>query len=138
MSSLGVNTLMNYSVVRRFRPVALSCSKCPAFQDTVPFHEGGWLRWHLRVVVKECIYLQAENLYLFHSVLKQLLYLDHGLCSSLSCDEISAGICTSAGEQRVGVVCLGCWDLGLGKWEVERPGISGEKAKQRRDCGNMW
>lgn len=83
------------------------------------------------MIVKEYIYLQAEKLYLFHPVLKQLLYLDRGLCSSLSCDETSAAIFTSRGEQRVRVVCLGCWDPGLGKREVERPGISGEKAKQR-------
>lgn len=31
----------------------------------MPFHEGEWLRRHLRVIIKENIYLQVEKLYLF-------------------------------------------------------------------------
>lgn len=40
-SSLGVDTLMSYSVITRFCIVALSYSKCYAIQDNTPFPEGG-------------------------------------------------------------------------------------------------
>lgn len=43
------------------------------------------------------------------------------------------------GENRGwGVVCVGCWNCGLGKQgNVLRPGVSGEEAKQMLDCRNI-
>lgn len=46
-------------------------------------------------------------------------------CSNLSSDGASAAIFNSRGEQRVGVVCVGCRDCGLGK-------------RERFQAGDFW
>lgn len=51
---------MSYSVLRFCAAVNII-----ADHDAMPFQGGEWLRKHLRVIIRENIYLQVESLYLF-------------------------------------------------------------------------